>query len=244
MDLLSGYYQVQLFMCGVYVRSPDRQQAQAQVLDQVLLKFILFSPCTFSSLDWPVKRKMDRLLDIWFSGNEVVFYHRRNQRAGHVYSWYRAMEERHILTDHLTEHNARAAGDSTGTVQYDQATNMAWKLQENQTQELVRTLDSSYDTEHKRFRGICLDKGNAVFTDTPVAPPAFRRQLDLCTASYERPCQHPMYKTSNSQYGLQPLLAHTPIEFHARDMQFTTRQALGGMYEDYHLTTEMDKEIV
>ncbi|KAI8774291.1 UPF0691 protein C9orf116 [Biomphalaria glabrata] len=154
------------------------------------------------------------------------------------------MEERHILTDHLTEHNARAAGDSTGTVQYDQATNMAWKLQENQTQELVRTLDSSYDTEHKRFRGICLDKGNAVFTDTPVAPPAFRRQLDLCTASYERPCQHPMYKTSNSQYGLQPLLAHTPIEFHARDMQFTTRQALGGMYEDYHLTTEMDKEIV
>ncbi|KAH9523734.1 hypothetical protein Btru_040779 [Bulinus truncatus] len=153
------------------------------------------------------------------------------------------MEERHIPTDHLTEHNARQVGDQCGAVTFDQSLDLSQKLQAAQTQELIRTLEPKYDAEHRRFRGICFEKGNAIFTDTPVDPPAYRRQLDLSSSSFERPCQHPMYKTSSSQYGLQPLLAHTPIEFHARDITFTSRQSLGGMYEDCHLTTEMDKEI-
>ncbi|CAL1529940.1 unnamed protein product [Lymnaea stagnalis] len=107
-----------------------------------------------------------------------------------------------------------------------------------------RANDKESNEDAFKYRGIASNKGNIVFTDTPVAPPSYRHVVIPAAACYGRPIQNPMYKTTNADYGQQPSPSHIPIQFFPRDQSFTARQSLGGVYEDTHLTTETDKEII
>ncbi|XP_059175757.1 uncharacterized protein LOC131955598 [Physella acuta] len=149
------------------------------------------------------------------------------------------MDRKYIPTEHLTQHSAIDGH----TITSNQAQLLEQSLRERAGREATLTQFPSLDIQH-RFVGICANKGNLVFTDTPVEAPDYNMSRSTCSFTYQRPMQHPMYKTSNGQYGRKPWLSNTPIVFFPRDQEFSTRQAVGGVYEDTHLTTEMDKKII
>ncbi|XP_012939785.1 UPF0691 protein C9orf116 homolog [Aplysia californica] len=61
---------------------------------------------------------------------------------------------------------------------------------------------------------------------------------------YGRPAQHPLYVTSSSVYGRHPPPPGLQAKRRAFHSRFTKTQALGGMYEDTHFTTETESQLV
>lgn len=98
-----------------------------------------------------------------------------------------------------------------------------------------------------KYRGICGTLGNPVFTNTPVASPGYKAKPGATRVpGYPSPAyQHPMYKTTSGDYGSsEPYLETTPIVFFPNNQSFSIVQAIGGPYEDAHLTTETDKDFL
>ncbi|XP_025106834.1 UPF0691 protein C9orf116-like isoform X1 [Pomacea canaliculata] len=57
--------------------------------------------------------------------------------------------------------------------------------------------------------------------------------------------QHPMYRTSNSNYGARAPSVHTmPTQFHAKSQKFSMHLGKCGMYRNCSLNTEVDKSKV
>ncbi|BFY99751.1 hypothetical protein BsWGS_02791 [Bradybaena similaris] len=145
--------------------------------------------------------------------------------------------EKHILTEHTTEHTTRPSEPRYPT----EAEMIMCKRMEKQQEEALRATCAQYDKERPRYTGICTTLGNPVFSDTPVEPPFYTRPLiTYGLQGYQRPIQHPMYKTSSSELGQQPKLGILPEKFFPRDSTFIRSMEAGGNYQDTHFTTEMD----
>ena len=62
---------------------------------------------------------------------------------------------------------------------------------------------------------------------------------------YESKPQHPMYKTTNNEYGSRgPSVHEAPIQFHPKDGKFTRALGESGMYRNCGLNTAMDQSKV
>ncbi|GFR86113.1 UPF0691 protein C9orf116-like protein [Elysia marginata] len=119
------------------------------------------------------------------------------------------------------------------------------KLTEMRIEEDFRRENPIMRRQNFRYRGICGTLGNPVFTNTPVAPPEYKAKLPAHQVhGHPRPVvQHPMYSTTSADYGsCEPYLESTPIFYYPDDQSFTIERAIGGTYEDAHLTTELDKD--
>ncbi|XP_061186344.1 piercer of microtubule wall 1 protein-like isoform X1 [Saccostrea echinata] len=57
--------------------------------------------------------------------------------------------------------------------------------------------------------------------------------------------QHPMYRTSSSDYGAKAPSVHTmPTTFHARSQKFSMHLGTCGMYKNHSLNTALDQSRV
>ena len=56
---------------------------------------------------------------------------------------------------------------------------------------------------------------------------------------------HPMYRTTNAQYGTKPPTVHTvPTAFHAKSQSFSNHLGTCGMYRNHSLNCSSDKSNV
>ncbi|XP_076643165.1 piercer of microtubule wall 1 protein-like [Halictus rubicundus] len=61
----------------------------------------------------------------------------------------------------------------------------------------------------------------------------------------DSPLPHPCYRSTSMDYGWYAPSIHTvPTRYYPRNTSFSEHQALGGMYRNCSLNTELDKSIV
>lgn len=82
------------------------------------------------------------------------------------------------------------------------------------------------------------NKGNPVFS-CPVS--SGQSQAQPPEEEYKQKPVHPMYRTTNTDYGAEPPTIHTvPITFHAKSQQFSNDLGKCGMYRNSSLNTGLD----
>ncbi|KAK5649195.1 hypothetical protein RI129_000224 [Pyrocoelia pectoralis] len=60
-----------------------------------------------------------------------------------------------------------------------------------------------------------------------------------------KPPEHPLYRTTTSEYGRHPPSVHTiPTSFYPNTQEFTKALAKAGNYRNYSLNTGMDRSVV
>ncbi|XP_013388414.1 UPF0691 protein C9orf116 homolog isoform X1 [Lingula anatina] len=67
---------------------------------------------------------------------------------------------------------------------------------------------------------------------------------DECFQGYGKR-EHPLYRTTANNYGMQPPSVHTmPTTFHCKSQKFSEHLGICGMYRDQGLNTSTDKSKV